>query len=205
MSEKSRKGGQSDYTPGAFAEPQVPDGLFQKCEKCGEIICSEDVVANYHICPNCQSYFRVPPRARISMVADKGTFTEWDTGLPISDPLKFPGYLEKLERMREATGIDEAVITGGARLDGMPIAIGVMAASFLMGSMGEIVGEKLTRMIERATRERLPVVIFCSSMGHVVKLSGGHAASANRIVVHGGNTNPGLSLYRSQARLFGPD
>lgn len=165
MSEKSRKAGQSDYMADAFAEPQVPDGLFQKCEKCGEIICSEDVVANYYICPNCQSYFRVPPRARISMVADKGTFTEWDTGLPISDPLKFPGYLEKLERMREATGIDEAVITGGARLDGMPIAIGVMAASFLMGSMGEIVGEKITRMIERATRERLPVVIFCSSGG----------------------------------------
>ncbi len=96
MSEKSKKG---DFMAD-FAEPQVPDGLFQKCEKCGEIICSEDVVTNYHTCPNCQAYFRVPPRARISMVADKGSFTEWDMGLPVSDPLKFPGYLEKLEHMR---------------------------------------------------------------------------------------------------------
>ncbi len=85
-----------------FAEPQVPDGLFQKCEKCGEIICSEDVVTNYHTCPNCQTYFRVPPRARVSMVADKGSFSEWDMDLPISDPLKFPGYLEKLEHMRKS-------------------------------------------------------------------------------------------------------
>ena len=165
MGEKNKRTGQNDYMADAFAEPQVPDGLFWKCEKCGEIIYSEDIVANYHICPNCQSYFRVPPRARISMVADKGSFTEWDTGLPVSDPLRFPGYLEKLERMREITGVDEAVVTGFVRIDGMPAAMGVMASSFMMGSMGEIVGEKLTRMIERATRERLPVFIFCCSGG----------------------------------------
>lgn len=151
--------------PDAFAEPQIPDGLFQKCEKCGEIVYSDDVITNYYICPNCGAYFRVPPRSRISMVADKGSFVEWDTGLPISDPLKFPGYLEKLELMRETTGTDEAVVTGMARIDSMPVAIGVMAASFLMGSMGEIVGEKLTRMIERATREQMPVVVFCCSGG----------------------------------------
>lgn len=165
MAEKNKKAGQGDYLADAFAEPQVPDGLFQKCEKCGEIICSEDVVTNYHMCPNCRCYFRVPPRARISMVVDKASFVEWDAGLPISDPLKFPGYIEKLEHMRQVTGIDEAVLTGKAAIDGMPVAVGVMAASFMMGSMGEIVGEKLTRMIERATRERLPAVIFCSSGG----------------------------------------
>lgn len=156
---------QSDLRLDVFSEPQVPDGLFQKCEKCGEIIYTEDVVTNYYTCPNCGCYFRIPPFSRINMVVDKGSFIEWDTGLPISDPLKFTGYLEKLEKMREATGVDEAVITGGARIDGMPVAIGVMASSFLMGSMGEIVGEKLTRMVERATREKLPVVIFCCSGG----------------------------------------
>ena len=165
MGEKNKKGSQNDYIADSFAEPQVPDGLFQKCDKCGEIICSEDVVANYHICPNCQNYFRVPPRARISMVADKGSFEEWDVGLEISDPLQFPGYLDKLDHMRQVTGLDEAVITGTARIDGMQVAIGVMAASFMMGSMGEIVGEKITRLIERATEKRLPVVIFCSSGG----------------------------------------
>lgn len=164
MSEK-KKMKQKDVMPDAFAEPQVPDGLFQKCEKCGEIIYSDDIVANYYICPNCSSYFRMPPRSRISMVADKGSFVEWDTGLPVSDPLKFPGYLDKLELMRETSGTDEAVVTGTARIDGMPVAIGVMSSSFLMGSMGEIVGEKLTRMIERATERRMPVVIFCCSGG----------------------------------------
>lgn len=156
---------QGDRIPDAFAEPQIPDGLFQKCDKCGEIIYSDDVVANYYICPNCGTYFRVPPISRISMVVDKGSFTEWDTGLPVSDPLKFPGYLEKLDLVRETTGTDEAVVTGTASIDGMPVAIGVMTSLFLMGSMGEIVGEKLTRMIERATRERMPIVIFCSSGG----------------------------------------
>ncbi len=165
MAEKSKKNSQGDYRADAFAQSQEPDGLFQKCEKCGESIRAEEIVTNYHICPKCQCYFRVPPRARISMVVDKASFVEWDAGLAVSDPLNFPGYTEKLEHMRQVTGIDEAVLTGKAAIDGMPVAIGVMAASFMMGSMGEIVGEKLTRMIERATRERLPVVIFCSSGG----------------------------------------
>lgn len=165
MGEKSRKSRKAEAAKNVFAEPSVPDGLFQKCEKCGEIIYTEDVVSNYYVCPDCGAYFRVPPRSRVSMVTDKGSFVEWDTGLNESDPLNFPGYGEKLERMREATGLDEAVITGAAKIDGMPVAIGVMAASFMMGSMGEIVGEKLTRMIERATKEQLPVVIFCSSGG----------------------------------------
>lgn len=164
MSEKL-KVPRGDYFSSAFSEPQVPDGLFQKCEKCGEIIYSEDVYENHYVCPSCGAYFRIPARSRISMITDKGSFKEWNVGLPISDPLEFPGYLDKLERMRTATGLDEAVITGEAKIDGMRIAIGVMAASFMMGSMGEIVGEKLTRMIERATEERLPIVVFCSSGG----------------------------------------
>lgn len=146
-------------------EPQVPDGLFQKCDKCGEIIYIEDVITNYYVCPNCNSYFRIPPQIRLSMVLDKGSFKEWDEEIRESDPLNFPGYLSKLEQLRKVTGMDEAVVTGEGKIGGESVAIGVMASSFLMGSMGEVVGEKITRLIEEATRRRLPLILFCCSGG----------------------------------------
>ena len=146
-------------------EAQIPDGLFEKCEKCNEIIYTEDVVANYYICPNCGNYFRISPRTRISMIVDKGSFEEWDIELPVSDPLNFPGYKSKLELMKVVTNLDEAVITGEGKIDDTRVAIGVMASNFLMGSMGEVVGEKITRMIERATEQKLPVILFCCSGG----------------------------------------
>lgn len=146
-------------------EPSVPDGLFQKCDKCGEIIYTEDIIANYYICPNCNNYFRISPRNRLSMILDKNSFSEMDTDLPISDPLEFPGYQEKLEHMKAATNLDEAVICGTGRINSEPVAISVMASTFLMGSMGGVVGEKLTRLIEHATKEQLPLIIFCCSGG----------------------------------------
>ncbi|WMJ86357.1 acetyl-CoA carboxylase, carboxyltransferase subunit beta [Anaerocolumna sp. MB42-C2] len=146
-------------------EAQIPDGLFEKCDKCNEIVYTEDVVANYYICPNCGNYFRISPRTRISMIVDKGSFEEWDMELPISDPLNFPGYKSKLELMKVVTNLDEAVITGEGKIDDTKVAIGVMASNFLMGSMGEVVGEKITRMIERATKQKLPVILFCCSGG----------------------------------------
>ena len=146
-------------------QPQVPEGLFQKCSKCNEIIYTEDIIANYHICPNCNNYFRVSPRTRLSMVLDEGSFQEWDKDLPISDPLNFPGYRTKVERLRAASNLDEAVITGEGKLNGISVAIGVMASDFLMGSMGEVVGEKLKRLIENATKRRLPLIVFCCSGG----------------------------------------
>ncbi len=146
-------------------EPQVPDGLFQKCEKCGEIIYTEDIIANYYICPSCNNYFRIAPRNRLSMVLDKNSFVEMNMDLPISDPLHFPGYEAKLEHLKALTDLDEAVITGVGKINNEAVAIGVMASTFLMGSMGEVVGEKLTRLIEHATQEKLPLVIFCCSGG----------------------------------------
>jgi acetyl-CoA carboxylase carboxyl transferase beta subunit len=144
---------------------QIPDGLFQKCEKCNEIIYTDDVVSNYFICPNCGNYFRISPRTRLSMILDKGSFNEWDTELPVSDPLNFPGYKLKLEHMKVVANLDEAVITGEGKIDETSVAIGVMASNFLMGSMGHVVGEKITRMIEKATEKRLPVILFCCSGG----------------------------------------
>ena len=146
-------------------EYQVPEGLFQKCSSCGKPVYNEDIIENYYICPYCGSYFRVRPRNRIAMVLDKGTFQEWDERMETSDPLSFPGYKKKLERQKSVTNMDEAVITGKGEIGGKEVVIAVMGADFMMGSMGEVVGEKITRAVERATEMRLPVIIFTCSGG----------------------------------------
>ncbi len=146
-------------------ENQIPDGLFSKCDKCNEIIYSEDMIDNYYICPHCNHHFRIDPRTRLSMILDKGSFVEWDEMLEISDPLSFPGYREKLEHTKRLNNLDEAVVTGKGTINEKQVAIGVMAATFLMGSMGYVTGEKITRLIERATNEKLPLIIFCCSGG----------------------------------------
>lgn len=146
-------------------EPAVPDGLFTKCQSCGNAIYTEDMISNNYICPKCKSYFRIAPRVRISMVVDKGSFVEMFQNLPVSDPLAFPGYKKKVARLKEVTNLDEAVITGVGKINGFPVAIGVMSSEFLMGSMGEVVGEKITRLVEHATAEKLPIVLFCCSGG----------------------------------------
>lgn len=146
-------------------ENLIPDGLFSKCDKCNEIIYSEDMIDNYYICPHCNHYFRIHPRTRLSMILDKGSFVEWDETLDISDPLSFPGYREKLEHTKILNNLDEAVVTGRGTINERQVAIGVMAATFLMGSMGYVTGEKITRLIERATKEKLPLIIFCCSGG----------------------------------------
>lgn len=146
-------------------EFQVPDGLFQKCTDCGEPVYNEDVIENYYVCPRCGSYFRIRPRTRLTMVLDKNSFEEWDIGLESTDPLSFPGYLKKIERQKAATNLEEAVVTGKGSIHGKETAIAVMSSDFMMGSMGQVVGEKITRMVERATKERLPVIIFTCSGG----------------------------------------
>lgn len=159
------KGKDSKAKADSADKVHVPDGLFKKCPKCGQIVCMEDVIDNRYICPECDYYFKISARTRISMVADKGTFKEWDNDLQTTDPLSFPGYKKKLEKIQAATDLDEAVITGVCEIRGQKTCIGVMSADFFMGSMGSIVGEKVTRLFERATKERLPVVLFCCSGG----------------------------------------
>lgn len=144
---------------------QVPDGMFRKCSGCRRILYEEDVQKNWYCCPECGKHFRIEPSVRISLTADAESFREWDAELIGNDPLAFDGYEEKLRQLRESTGIKEAVLTGEALIGGIRTAIGVMSADFLMGSMGTAVGEKITRMIERATKERLPAVLFCCSGG----------------------------------------
>lgn len=146
-------------------KPEVPQGLLKKCNKCGAAIFTEDVKRAGYICPKCHGYFRVHAWERIRMTVDEDTFEEWDAQMDFVNPLQFKGYENKVKTLKEKTGLDEAVLTGKGMIQGNPAVIAVCDGRFLMASMGEIVGEKITRAVERATREHLPVVIFACSGG----------------------------------------
>ena len=144
--------------------PEAPEGLLKKCNKCGAAILSEEVINGAYICPKCHGYFRVPAYKRIEMIADEGSFEEWDMDLDgmdgPPDPLQFKGYSEKIKKLREQTGLKEAVVTGRVKINGTQAVIGVCDGRFMMASMGYAVGEKITRAVERATNEKLPVILF---------------------------------------------
>lgn len=140
-------------------------GKWLKCDSCKEILYKADVKANYSICPNCGKHFRLSARRRLQQIIDEGTFEEMDIEMEQSNRLDFEGYIEKLNTIKEKIKINEAVRTGVGRINGIKVSIAVMDGNFLMGSMGSIVGEKITRVIERAINERLPLVIFCVSGG----------------------------------------
>ena len=146
-------------------EPSAPEGLWLKCPKCGEVVYRDDVKAHGYVCPKCEGYFRIGTRTRIRMVADTGTFQEWFTDLETENPLEYPGYEEKIANLHEKTKLHEAVTVGKCMVNGLETVLGVCDARFLMGSMGYVVGEKITRAFERATEEKLPVVLFTSSGG----------------------------------------
>ena len=140
-------------------------GKWIKCDNCKEILYKEDVRANYSVCPNCGKHFRLSSRRRIAQIIDEGTFEELNADLHTTDPIKFEGYLQKVKSLEEKTKIKEAVRTGIGKINGINVAIGVMDANFMMGSMGEVVGEKITRLIETAIEKHLPVILFCASGG----------------------------------------
>lgn len=153
------------HTSDKKGKPEVPEGLLKKCNACKAAIVTEDVKNNYYICPKCHNYFRVHARRRVEMIADEGTFEEWDHGLNAGNPLSFPGYEEKVKALQEKTKLDEAVMTGKAQINGNEVVLGICDGRFMMASMGWAVGEKIARAVERATEEKLPVIIFACSGG----------------------------------------
>lgn len=146
------------------AKPEVPDELFSQCPSCKYTIYQKDL-GSERICPHCGYTFRISAQERLALTIDMGTFKEMFTGLETQDPLNFPGYQKKLAAMREATGLDEAVVTGTALIKGEKVALGIMDSNFIMASMGTVGGEKVTRLFEFATKEQLPVVLFTASGG----------------------------------------
>ena len=134
------------------------------CPVCKRLLFEKDVARSLYVC-ECHHHFRLPARQRIALMTDAGSFMERDGGIVSSDPLHFPGYAEKLVAAQKASGENEAVVTGGAAMDGIEVAVFAMEPRFMMGSMGAAVGEKLTRLFEWATQQRLPVVGFALSGG----------------------------------------
>lgn len=144
--------------------PEVPDALFAKCPACKAAIYRKDL-GLAKICPACSYNFRISAQERLSLTVDEGSFEELFVGLEMTDPLHFPHYPEKLAATKAQTGLDEAVLTGRAKIGGQEAALAIMDSNFIMASMGTIVGEKITCLFEYATQKKLPVVIFTASGG----------------------------------------
>ena len=141
------------------------DGLFAKCGSCEEIIYMKEINTNFKICPKCGEYFRMSARERIDMLADEGTFVELFSHISTGNPLDFPGYDEKVNESQKNTEISEAVLTGICKIAGFESVVCVMDTSFIMGSMGSAVGEKITLSAEMALNKKMPLIIFCASGG----------------------------------------
>ena len=150
---------------GIRKKPEVPEGLLCKCSMCKKAIVAEDVRKNFYVCPSCNGYFRVRAQERIARIADEGSFLEWDQDLVGKNPMEFEGYEEKIAAARLKTRLKEAVVTGQCTIGGEPCVLCVMDGRFMMASMGEAVGEKITRAAEEATKKKLPIIIFTCSGG----------------------------------------
>ena len=161
---------------GIFSKPpftsdkkrEFPEGLWQKCPSCAEMIHNLELVQNFRVCPKCDYHFTQSARERIDMLLDVGTFEEHDANMVSVDTLKFTGmasYTERLKTYQKKTGLKDAVITGSGRIDDQPLMLAVMDFNFIAATMGSVVGEKLTRCIERATAGRMAVVIVSASGG----------------------------------------
>ncbi|MCX5968235.1 MAG: acetyl-CoA carboxylase, carboxyltransferase subunit beta [Cyanobacteria bacterium] len=154
--------------PNQGAEPDEGDGLWSKCPECSQVVYRKDLVANASVCAGCGHHNRIDSAERIRLLADPGSFEGLDNDLAPTDPLAFKdrrSYVDRIRDSQQATGLRDAVVTGLCRLEGMPLALGVMDFRFMGGSMGSVVGEKLTRLIEEATARRYPLVIVCASGG----------------------------------------
>lgn len=140
-------------------------GKWIKCDNCKEILYKEEVHRNLSVCPNCGKHFRISSRRRIAQLVDEGTFQEINSKMGLRDPLQFEGYQKKLEGLVEKTQIEEAVQTGEGEINGQKTMLAVMDGNFMMGSMGSVVGEKITLCIEEAIARKLPIILVCVSGG----------------------------------------
>lgn len=160
--------GRPKYTIVRLKKKEMPDGLWTKCTECGQVLYNKTLEENFKVCPKCNHHFVLGAYERIAMLLDTGSLQEFDAGMSSTDPLEFKGpktYKEKLQADQGVTGLKEAVVTGEGLLDGKRVIIAVTDSRFIMGSMGSVVGEKITRAIESATKNKLPVIIVSGSGG----------------------------------------
>ncbi len=143
----------------------MPEGLWIKCPSCGESLFQEALLKNLRVCTQCDYHFTISAPERLASLVDDGSFQEMDTQLDSVDSLGFKGYLDKVKAYQAKTGLQEAVVTGRATIEGVPVLLAIMDFRFLGASMGSVVGEKITRAIEAATAERKPVIVFSASGG----------------------------------------
>jgi acetyl-CoA carboxylase carboxyl transferase subunit beta len=156
---------EKEPTPSTSVEKDIPKGLVRKCDACGNLLMAKELHKHAHTCPECDYHFRVDAHTRVALTLDEGSFQELDSTISSVNPLGFPDYEEKLAKAQKLTGLTEGVVTGEGTIDGLPVTIGVMDPSFIMGSMGSAVGEKLARVMEHAANTRKPLVLFTASGG----------------------------------------
>ncbi|MDD5005513.1 MAG: acetyl-CoA carboxylase, carboxyltransferase subunit beta [Candidatus Omnitrophica bacterium] len=160
--------GKPRYTLVKIRKKEIPQGLWTKCQGCGQPIYNKELKANNKVCPKCNHHFTLTARERIDLLIDKNTFQESDANMQTVDVLNFKGpkgYDDKLAEDEKATDLKEAVITGDGEIDKRKVAIAVTDSRFIMGSMGSVVGEKISRNIEYATKNKIPVIIVSGSGG----------------------------------------
>ncbi|MRX71747.1 acetyl-CoA carboxylase, carboxyltransferase subunit beta [Bacillus lacus] len=151
--------------PSEQAKQDVPEGIMTKCSNCKKIMLTKELKKNMQVCISCSYHLQMTARDRLLCLLDESSFEEYDEGMVSENPLNFPGYSEKLEKDRQKSGLNEAIVTGKGKIDGHPAVFAVMDSGFRMGSMGSVVGEKITRAIERAIEEGIPFIIFTASGG----------------------------------------
>ncbi len=160
--------GKPKYTIVRLKKKEIPDGLWTKCEECQETLYNKTLEENFRVCPKCNYHFVLSAYERINVLFDKDTFAEFDKDMLSLDPLDFKGpktYKEKLKQDQESTGLKDAVISGVGRINAREAVVAVTDSRFIMGSMGSVVGEKITRAIEYATKNKLPMIIISGSGG----------------------------------------
>lgn len=151
--------------PSEDAKNDVPEGIMTKCPECKQIILTRDLMKTGKVCPKCDHHFKMTAWERVELLFDEDTFESMDNELKTENPLDFPSYTKKVQADAEKTGLNEAVLTGVGKIGGCKVAVAIMDSHFRMGSMGSVVGEKITRAVEKATEMKIPVIIFSASGG----------------------------------------
>ena len=162
---KSRATGVLNHQSSNDGNVTVPEGLMFKCPRCQKMEFMENFILAGKVCQSCNYHSRLTARERLEMTVDPGSFTEYDANMQSLNPVDFPGYTEKLTKLKAQTGLEEAIVTGECTIEGSRCVIGVMDSHFMMASMGSVVGEKITRAFENATQKGLPVIMFTASGG----------------------------------------